>query len=1036
MNLPAMSVRRPITWIMLSIGTALFGLFSLARLDLDMLPKIEFPVIAVITTWQGADPYGVEQLVSRPIEEALETVAGIQKVTSTSRQGTSLVLAEFGWDQSMWETEQDVRKELELFAYDRLPDDVDRPTVFAFDPSLAPVIFLTVNAPGTSDAVRRLVDDEVSPRLARVPGVAAAEILGGVDREFQVRLLPEWLDVYGISPTQVAAAVQMADAQAPGGDIREGSVEIGIVTEGELQNLDEIRDTVVAFRNGVPIRVGDVAEVVDTVEEATYGVRTDGKVAVMLAVRKQSDANTAQVVRRIHAELDRIRKELPEGVEIGVLFDQAEPINRSLSNLTSSAIQALLITGLVLLSFLRSWRSSTIVLVSIPLSMMVTFAVMDTLGVTLNVISMAGLALSVGMLVDNSIVVIENIFVALGRGAGLREAAIDATNEVLLPIVASTLTTLSVFVPVLFVPGIAGQMFRDLALTICISLSASLFVCLTVVPLLSSLVLNFKAPGRLELIAGRLTSWVEPLGRAYEQHVPRWLERPWRVIGAAVAFFVATLALMPLLGVDFMAHADQGMIEFSVEAAPGTSLAQTDQIFQGLEEIVREAVPEARTINSEFGAAEGFGALAGAGSHKGTLRIGLVPLRERTRRQVQIQDDLLKRFAEIPGIEARVQQMPMGGTGDVIVRIAMDDLQTLQEYGARLADRIGKLPQVGGATFDLAEGRSEMKVQLDREQLARLGLTASDVASTLATVYMGAEVAIVETGQEEIPVRVRAAPEARHDLERLRDVPLLTPSGMTVPLSAVADIRMGIGPVAITRVDQERAGTLSITLGNAPLGELLAAVQEVLDSEPAPPEADVRIEGAAEDLVESFMALGLAIIAAVILVYMVMASQFESLLEPFVILASIPLALSGALLGLLLTGTTLQVTALIGVILLSGIVVNNGILLIDVLKGNRERGEDLVVAAGKAGRARLRPILMTSATTILGMVPLALEIGDGAEMWAPMARSVVGGMASSTVLTLVVVPAVYVAAHQLAERFRAWRAGQPAPSTSTARSVA
>lgn len=1032
MNLPGLSVRRPITWIMLSLAVALFGAFSLARLDLDMLPKIELPVVAVITTWQGADPYGVEQLVTRPIEEALETVPGVQEVTSTSSQGTSLVLAEFQWDQDMWRTEQDVRKELDLRAMDRLPDDAQRPTVFAFDPSLAPVVFLSVSAPGTPDVVRRLADDEITPRLGRIPGVAAAEVLGGADREFQVRLEPEWLAAYGISPTQVAMAVQAADAQAPGGEIRAGSVELGVVTESELENLDQISKTVVAIRDGVPIRVEDVAQVVDGLEEATYVVRTDGHPAIMLAVRKQSDANTVQVVRRVKAELAAMQSELPEGVELGVMFDQAEPITRSLSNLVSSAIQALVLTGVVLLSFLRSWRSSSIVLVSIPLSMLVTFAVMDTMDVTLNVISMAGLALAVGMLVDNSIVVIENIFVALDKGMSVRQASVEATNEVMLPIVASTLTTLAVFVPVLFVPGIAGQLFKDLALTICISLTASLGVTLTVVPLLGSLILHRLDGGRrwgpvvwVEQLAGRLTAWIEPLGNLYERVVPGLLQRPWRIIGVAVAFFVVTLAALPLIGVDFMAAADRGLIEIQVEGASGSSLEQTNATFARLEAIIHEEVPEATTINAEYGAAEGFGALAGAGSHKGTLRIALAPLAERSRKQKDIEMVLQARFAEIPGIETRVQQHAMGGTGDVVVRIALDDLATLREYGGQLAERIAGLPGVGGVNFNLADGRSEMQVRVDREQLERLGLTARDIANTLATVYMGVEVAIVETGVEEIPVKVRASPEARHDLERLRDVPIGTPAGFTVPLSAVASIEIGVGPTSVTRVNQERAGTVSVTLGQGPLGDLIAAVHEVVAEVPAPPGAKIRVEGAAEDLQESFMALGLAIIAAVILVYMVMASQFESLFEPFVILATIPLALSGAILGLLLTGTTLQVTALIGVVLLAGIVVNNGILLIDVLKGNRERGDDLVVAAGAAGRQRLRPILMTSLTTILGMVPLALEIGDGAEMWAPMARVVIGGMAVSTVLTLLVVPATYVAADRLAAR---WRRTGPVPN--------
>lgn len=1026
MSLSESAVSRPITWIMLSIAVGLFGLFGLTRLQLDLLPDIEFPMVAVVTTWTGADPAGVEQLVTRPVEEALELVPGIEEVTSKSQQGSSLVMARFGWGSDMRETEQDIRKQLELSAIDRMPDDAERPLVFAFDPSLAPVMFLTVNAPGTSADVRRMADEEIGPRLARLPGVAAAEVMGGDEREIAVQLQPDWLSALDVSPAQVAGAIRAADAQSPGGRIETGGTELGVVTEAQLVSPEEVAEVVVGSKNGVPIKVRDVADTLDGYAEQTKRVRSNQKPAVLLMVRKQSDANTVQVSRAVRGELALMEEEFPTGVSVGILTDQADPITRSLSNLSSTAMLSLGATALVLLSFLRSWRTSSVVVVSIPFSMLVTFAVMDALGVTLNVISMAGLALAVGMLVDNSIVVVENIFVAMGQGRSLREAAIEGTDEVVTPIVASTLTTLSVFLPVLFVPGLAGQLFRDMALTICISLLASLAVTVTLVPLLASLSFSGHKPMFFERIAGMATFWVEPLANAYGRYAPAVLRRPWLVLAAATLFFVGTMATTPLLGVDFLPPQDRALVELTITTPPGMSLDAMDERYAKVERIVEEAVPEATTTALDFGSTDGIFAIMG-GADQGTVRIGLPPLTERTRDQAAIEADLLARLRDVAGIEAEIRTPPIGGSGDVQVRVTLEDIEQLQAYGAALQDALEPLPEVKGTTFDLSAAIPEMKVRIDRDQAQRLGVTAGDVANTLATAYMGFEVARITDGEDEIPVKVRASPASRQDLETLRDLPLLLPTGKVVPLSAVASIGVGLGPTSIPRANQDRAGTLSVSLGDGTLGELITTVERVLTEVPPPAGASVEVAGTAEDLKESFVALGYAVIAAILLVYMVMASQFESLVEPFVILATIPLAAAGAVVGLLFTFTTVQVTALIGVVLLVGIVVNNGILLVDVLKTRRDAGADLVSAAGEAGRSRLRPILMTSATTVLGMLPLALELGEGAELWAPMARAVIGGMVVSTGLTLFVVPAAYIVVARLVDRVASLRRRAPIP---------
>lgn len=1029
MTITELSVKRPVTGVMVFIALTILGLFTFSRLKLDLLPTLEFPMVAVITQYPGAGPEAIEQLVSRPIEDAMSSVQGVKKVTSTSNQGTSIVMVEFAWGSDMKQAEQDVRKNLEIFADRRLPDDVENSLTFAFDPSMQPIVFLAVNSPGSPQQARKLAEDEVEPYLSRIPGVAAAEVIGGVKRQIQVRLHPEWLETYGVSPQVVVGALRGANVILPGGSIDQVNQELNINTSAEFSNVRQIEDVVVGQKGGAPVYLKDVSEVVDDFEEERAVVRANGKSAVMMAVRKQSDANTVQVSESVLRELKTLEKRLPEGVTLAPLFDQGEPITRSISNLSSTAMLSVLLTSLILLAFLKSWRTSFIVLVSIPLSMLVTFAAMDSQDVTLNIISMAGLALAIGMLVDNSIVVLENIFSHLQAGASAKDASIQGTKEVAMPIVASTLTTVAVFAPVLFVPGLAGQLFRDMSLTICISLLASLLVALTLVPLMASLMLGRKMKeGLTHKVFTFLTGWIDSLSTAYLALLRVVMRNRWKTLFVAGAAFVASMALFPLVGVDFMAAQDDGILRFDVKAQPGSALHATDALFREVEEIVREEVPEAQVSVSQFGGGEGFAALFGQNSYSGNVQVKLSPKAERTRGMFEIQDLLLERFKKLPGVDVKVmnQGAMMGaGSGDVAVKIFADDLTTLREYGEKLKGRIELLDGVAPPTFSMENGRPELSIDMNRDQIRLLGLSAADVAGTLSTYFLGTTATMFREGGDEYSVFVRAPRNVREDIEKLKALPVVTPQGLVVPLETVANIRHALGPTSIERENQRRIGTISVSAKNkTALGEVVKSVEGAIAQMGHVPGVTTAIAGTAEDLQDSFMALGIAFVVAVLLVYMVMASQFESLLEPFVILFAVPLSLAGVVLALVVTGTTLQVTALIGVILLAGVVVNNGIVLIDVLKTRRLVGDDLVAAAMEAGRSRLRPILMTTLTTVLGMVPLALEIGDGAEMWAPMGRAVIGGMIVSTLLTLIVVPTLYVMLAGTVDRRKARKAAR------------
>ncbi len=1023
MTLSELSIRRGVTTAMIYLCLLGFGLFSLSRLPLNRLPEVELPVIAVVTTYVGASPEDVETLLTEPIERAVASVEAVETVQSTSRQGTSIVIISFTWGTDMSAAEIEVRKNLELFAQDFLPDEASRPLTFAFDPSLAPVMFLALDGPLDGHQLRRIATEQVQPYLGRVEGVAAAEVMGGLDREIHVLLRPAWLEANGVTPGNVQDALRGANVVVPSGAVDDGAQRLAIQPTSLFTSVDQIRDVIVGQRGGRPVRLREVAEVLDTFEEESHVVTADGEPAVMLAVRKQSDANTVEVARAVAEALPRISDRLPEGVSLVPLFDESRPILRAIANLGQTGAQAFLLTGVVLLLFLRSWRTSLITVIAIPTSIVVAFVFMDALDVTLNLISMAGLALAIGMLVDNGIVVLEAAFQHLEKGATTAEAAVRGAREMSMPLVASTLTTVVVFLPILLVEGIAGELFRDMVLTICISLLASLVVALSLVPLMASRMLGARK-GWLQLRLERATSGLDLLAPAYERALAWALSRRTRVLSAALAAFVLSLAAVPLLGQDFLPKADVSEIRVEVTAAPGTSLDEMRVLVGQVEGLIRDAVPEAEVVTADYGTAEGFSAIFGGTANKGTLRARLPEPRDRERTQQEIEAALTARFGEVPGLQVEVAQFSMsGGGGDIEVKIFGEDLDELRAFGESLQAEVAGIEGVRDVRFSMLQGSPELSLRYDRERMRVLGISPAVVASTVAAYYQGVTATIYREGGDEFAVRLRAPRESRRELSGLRYLPIPLPAGGTVPLGSIAEVGDQLGPIDIERENQRRYARVSITKGvSVDLGTLTARVEAAIARAGVPEGMHVEIGGVAEDLRDAFFKLAMALLAALGLVYMVMASQFESLLEPFVIMFTVPLAVIGVVGALALTGTSLQVTALVGMILLGGVVVNNGIVLIDVIKRRRAEGSDLVAAALEAARTRLRPILMTALTTILGMIPLSMGVGDGAETWAPMARAVVGGMTVGTVLTLFVVPTLYVGVAGVVERRRARRA--------------
>lgn len=1014
LSLGEVSIRRGVTTAMIYLCLTGFGLFSLFRLPLNRLPEVDLPVIAVITSYTGGAPQDMETLVTEPIERAVASVAGVEKITSTSRQGTSVVLINFTWGTNMDVAEIEVRKNLELFSGDLLPDEATKPLTFAFDPSLAPVLFMSLRGPMDGHQLRKVAEERIQPLLNRLEGVAAAEVMGGQRREVQVRIRPEWLQAFGIAPSQIVDALRAANVIVPAGAVETATQHLFIQPEGLIASIEELKAVTVGESGGVPIRLDHVAEVVDGFEDPTHIVTADGALAVMVAIRKQSNANTVGVSRTVTDALPKINAQLPEGVALVPLFDEASSIVRAISNLGMTGVQAFLLTGLILLLFLQSVRSSVIAAVAVPVSILVAFTFMDALDVTLNLISMAGLALAIGMLVDNGIVVLEATVQRLEQGDDAVTAARRGAEEMAMPLAASTLTTVVVFLPILLVEGIAGELFRDMVLTICVTLLVSLLVATSLVPLLMSRFMRgeerkLEALSAASIKRSRWRRFLAQLPGRYERALSVALDHPKRVLGGAILLFVGSMVVLPLLGKDFLPKADLSDIRIEVTADPGISLAEMTRQVEAVEALIHEEVPNAEVVTADYGSAEGFGALFGGAPNRGAMRVKLVPPSERDRSQQEIEAALARRFRTLPGLNIEMSTINFdGSTGDVEVKLLGDNLGDLRASAELLEARFLKIDGVRDVAASMGVGSPELEIRYNRERMRDLGLTPAQVSSALSAYYQGVNATLFRSDGDEHPVRVRAPMTERRDLQQLRYLPIPLSTGQTVPLASIATLRPRLGPTDIEREDQRRLAKLTVTGHGVDLGALTSELEQTINQTELPGDVQAVVGGSAEDLKDAFFKLGLALLAALVLVYMVLASQFESLLEPLVIMFTVPLAATGVVWALVLTRTTLQVTALVGVILLGGVVVNNGIVLVEVLKRRLDAGHDLREAALEAARTRIRPILMTALTTILGMAPLAVGVGDGAETWSPMARAVIGGMIVSTALTLFVIPTLYV----------------------------
>lgn len=1016
MNISHFAVHRPVVTTMVTLIVIILGAISFSRLPVDLMPDISFPTLSISTSYENASPEEIEELITRPIEQAMSAVPGVEEVSSISTEGNSNVRVTFTWGTDLDAAANDIRDRLDR-VIPRLPEDADRPRLRKFDPASFPILIMGASSNLDPIQTRRLLEDDIKYRMERVPGVASMDIWGGLEREIHVDLNPEKLKALEISLDQVVNRIRTANITLPAGTIETGKYEIALRTPGEYTSLDQLRNTTVAVHEGSPVRLSEVAEVADRWERIRRIVRINGESGIRLSVNKQSGKNTVDVANRLLVEVDRINEDIPQ-IRIIPIIDTSDYIQRSISNVGSAALYGGAFALLVLLLFLRNFRSTSIIAAAIPISIIATFAMIYFSGFTLNIMTLGGLALGIGMLVDNAIVVLENIYRKREAKLAPEQASVQGTHEVTGAIIASTLTTLAIFLPLVFVRGMAGVMFTQLAFVVSFALLCSLGAALTLIPMLTSRFLKTISleKARRESLGHKL---FRVTGAAFTRleigymHVLKFaLRHRGLVLVIAVVLLVGSLALVPLIGTELMPQSDEGEVRVNVERDVGIRLAEMDKTMGLIEEIASREVPEVKNIVTSIG---GSG-WRGGGSHTGNLRIALKPQAERSRSSEEIAADLRRKLNDIPGPTIRTRagqglfllRRIAGGSERVEVEIRGYKLEDANLLAQRVVEIVKKVPGVTDTQISRNVGAPERLIKVDRGKAEAMKVAVRDIAVMLQTIISGRNSGYYREGGDEFVIRVKLKEAEQRSLREILDLTVTNAEGEPVVLRNIVSFDPRSGPVQIDRKNQERLITVRANIEGRDLGSILSDIRRDLQTLPVPRGLSINFGGDYEDQQEAFRELLIGLILALVLVYMVMACLYESLRDPFVVMFSVPLAIIGVVLMLFLTNTTFNLQSFIGCIMLGGIVVNNAILLVDYTnllrrKENMSIGEAIV----EAGRRRLRPILMTAMTTICGLIPLALGLGEGGEAQSPMARAVIGGLLSSTLITLVVIPVVY-----------------------------
>lgn len=1029
MNLPEFGVKKPVTNLMIFSSIIIIAFYSLTQLGVDMMPEIEPPAITVISMYPGASAQDVEVKVTEPLENQLATTPGLDKITSRSLEGTSLVTLRFKWGTNLDEASNDIRDRIELakrFLPD-IPEEMDNPFIFKFNTANIPILFLGVTATQSYSDLYEIIDKRVGDALRQLPGVGTVQLIGGLERQINIWVNRERLEGYGFSILDIQNILKQENVTQPLGNVKSGLTDYLLRLPGEFTDPYEINLVILGKRNGSFVYLKDVAQVEDGFREVTTEVRLDRKPGMMMMIQKQTGTNTVEVASLIKKRLKQLEKALPSDIKLHLIFDTSTDILNALNSLKSTLWFGILLVILVVWFFLRQFMGSLIIALTIPFSLLIAFIYLFMSGKTINTISLSSLAIASGMVVDNAIVVVDNAYRHVERGQRPQEAAIFGTSEMFLAIAASTMTTVVVFMPMVFVSGIVGIMFGELAMVVTVTLLASLFTAATFTPMLCAkwLKLNPKSDPQdkrrpwikkfYEVSERWFTSWEDGYGRALA-----WcLGHRKRVIFGFLAAFILSLFSTRFIGNEFAPEEDTGDVRVTVNLPLGTRLEETDKVARRIEEIFQTQVPEATYIYVRSGeSSRGAGRVMGgaSGTHVAQAGAKLVPKNDRKRTVQEVGQAIRAQIRKIPGVMKvdvstgnPIGRMIAGGGGKAIqVEVVGHSFEDTNAVAEKIKGIMEKIPGAEDASISREIDRPELRISVDREKAAVLGLNMNTIANSLKTYVEGSTATKYREKGETYDVFVRLEEPSRAKIEDIESLLIVSPlTGKQIRLSNFAKIYETVGPVQIERQNRERVVKAECNVFKRSPGKVLEDVQREVEKITLPADVMINYGGEAEEQGKAFKDLTLLLLLGIILVYMVMAAQFESLLDPFIVMFAVPFTFTGVFLAFLLTGTTLSVITFLGIIMLMGIVVNNAIVLISYINILRARGYSMLDAVTLGGKDRLRPVLMTTITTLVGLLPLALSRGEGSETWQPLGITMIGGLTVSTLITMLFVPTLY-----------------------------
>ena len=996
------------------VAVVILGLFSLNKLPIDLYPDIETNTLMVMTTYSGASAADIEQNVTRPLENVLNSVSDLKHITSKSRENISVITLEFEYGKDIDVLTNDVRDKLDMVS-SSMPDDAETPIIFKFSTDMIPIIMLSVKATESMPGLYKILDDAVANPLARISGVGTVSISGAPKREIHIYVDPARLEAYNLTVEQIGNVIAAENRNIPGGSFDVGSNTYALRVQGEFDSSDQMRDIVVGAYNGKTIYLRDVARVEDSLEERAQETYNDGERGAMIIIQKQSGANSVEISNKVLKMLPTLQKRLPSDVELGIIVDTSDNIRNTIASLVETVLYALLFVVIVVFLFLGRWRATLIITITIPISLIASFIYLYATGNTLNIISLSALSISIGMVVDDAIVVLENVTTHIERGSDPKQAAVHGTNEVAVSVIASTLTLIAVFFPLTLVTGMTGVLFRQLGWMVTIMMIISTICALSLTPMLCSLLLRrVQSHGKLyNIFFTPINKGLDAFDRGYGRLLEWVVSHKLITFLACIALFVGSVMLMKQVGTEFMPTADDGRLRISLELPIGTRVEISKEVTKRLVDEWREKYPEIMVMNYTTGSASSdnvFGSLQDNGPHIVSMNVRLTDPGDRDRTVTEIAASMredLKHYPEFKKSQVSTGGMGMGGQATLDFEIYGYDFAETDSVAKLMQDALFAIPGTADVILSRSDYQPEYQVDFDREKLAIYGLNSATAASYLRNRINGQLASRFREDGEEYDIKVMYAPEHRTTIEDIENILVYNAAGNAVRIRDIGTVVERFSPPTIERKDRERIVTVSTVVQDVPMSKVVEDAFAAIDKMDIPQGVSIQLAGSYEDQQDSFRDLLTLAVLIIILVYIVMAAQFESYTYPGIIMTSLLFAFSGVFIILWLSGHTLNVMSMIGAIMLIGIVVKNGIVLIDYISLNRERGLSVRKSVILGGESRLRPVVMTTLTTILGMVPMAIGTGQGAEMWRPMGTAVIGGLTVSTILTLLFVPMLY-----------------------------